>query len=61
MRFGATGSRSASARDEFLKVFGDFGEQLSGNTSAHAHDACEHAGQEATKMSEGDGAIDPPR
>lgn len=61
VRFRATWSRSAAAGNKFLKVLGNFAEQFGGDTGAHAHYASEHAGQAAAKMTEGDGAIDPPR
>lgn len=59
--FWAAGSRSASSGDEFLKVLGDVGEQFGGKASAHARHTGEHTGQEAPKVTERDGAIDPPR
>ena len=60
MRFLAYWSRSVSFRAEFLKVFGDFGEELSGHASGEAQYASENAWQDAAKMTEGDGAIYPP-
>lgn len=61
MRFGANWSRPASAGDEFLKVAGDFEEEFGGHAGGHANHAGDHARQEAAKMAESDGAIDPPR
>jgi hypothetical protein len=61
MRFWSRGSRSASTRDKLLKVFGDFAEQFGGKTSAHAHCAGEDSRQDAAKVTESNGAIDPPR
>lgn len=61
MRFWSNGPRSAAVGHEFLKVGGDFGEQRCGQARGHRDDAGEDARQQTAQVTEGDGAIDPPR
>lgn len=61
MRFWSNGPRSAAVGHEFLKVGGDFGEQCSGQARGHRDDAGKDARQQTAQVTEGDGAIDPPR
>lgn len=60
VRFDSDRSRSASACDEFLKVWGDFDEKIGGKPSGHPQHAGEHPRHETAKVTESDRAIHPP-